>query len=597
MMFLFNQESILKVSTKKKNLIKKLLTMALSASMLLSYVPAYATSKKSTSTSTKSTSASELAKEQQALTDLQNKVSETQEQIEKITFQQEQNEKTKSALVSQQEVLQAKYDQIKVQADAVNAQMSTAQSNIDSLNEYMDDLSQQLDELEAEQQAKYEDMKKRIQFFYENDYGKSLLTIFIESGSLSGGLDSVTSVGRIMEYDRNALDEMEKTAEEIKKKQEEADARAADITAFQESLTASAEQLNALRDAAGADLSDKNSELFAINANSAEYAKQIESLQQVKSSLEAQTAQAQSALAKKISTQMAQATTVEYTGGSIPTGTDEVMLLAATIQGEAWNQPYEGKLAVGSVIANRVKSRYFPNTITGVITAPRQFSAYSCGLVNKYLQTGVDATCLEIAQKVVAGTRNGNWLFFMTKPWADHFGIVGYQLIGAHAFFRVWGNNTGQNYTQNTDDAIVTDPAANTTPTVDPNAGTATAADPNANTGATTDPSAGGTTTDPNAGGTTTPTNSGTGTTTPSTDPANGGGTTTGGSTTGGNGTSEGTGSTTTGGNENSGGGNNGNATGTTGGTGSTGTTEKTGTEGSTPTNGEGSSNGSASGS
>ena len=47
--------------------------------------------------------------------------------------------------------------------------------------------------------------------------------------------------------------------------------------------------------------------------------------------------------------------------------TSDVQLIARAINGEARGEPYEGQVAVGAVILNRVKSSKFPNTIAGVI--------------------------------------------------------------------------------------------------------------------------------------------------------------------------------------------------------------------------------------
>ena len=46
---------------------------------------------------------------------------------------------------------------------------------------------------------------------------------------------------------------------------------------------------------------------------------------------------------------------------------DEVNCLALNIYHEARNQPFMGKLAVGFVTLNRVKSDNFPNTICEVV--------------------------------------------------------------------------------------------------------------------------------------------------------------------------------------------------------------------------------------
>ncbi|MBA2133000.1 cell wall hydrolase [Hydrogenispora sp. UU3] len=58
-----------------------------------------------------------------------------------------------------------------------------------------------------------------------------------------------------------------------------------------------------------------------------------------------------------------------------PRGVDEdLYLLAKLIRAEAEGEPYEGQVAVGAVVLNRVKSPQFPNTIYDVIYQPGQFS-------------------------------------------------------------------------------------------------------------------------------------------------------------------------------------------------------------------------------
>lgn len=56
--------------------------------------------------------------------------------------------------------------------------------------------------------------------------------------------------------------------------------------------------------------------------------------------------------------------------------------LARAINGEARGEPYEGQVAVGAVILNRVNSPQFPNTIAGVIYEPGAFTAVADGQIN-----------------------------------------------------------------------------------------------------------------------------------------------------------------------------------------------------------------------
>lgn len=113
---------------------------------------------------------------------------------------------------------------------------------------------------------------------------------------------------------------------------------------------------------------------------------------------------------------------------------------------------------------NRVKSSLFPNTITGVITQNRQFSSYSSGMVNYYVNKGVDSQCLKVAQEVIAGKRSGDWLFFMTKAAADSFGIAEYEQIGAHVFFYSWKTKKKTETETKPAEATETQPEENTQP-------------------------------------------------------------------------------------------------------------------------------------
>ena len=64
------------------------------------------------------------------------------------------------------------------------------------------------------------------------------------------------------------------------------------------------------------------------------------------------------------------------------------MLLAALIQCEAGEEPYEGQVAVGAVVMNRVRSGAYPNTVKGVIYASGQFTPAGSGQVGRVVASG-----------------------------------------------------------------------------------------------------------------------------------------------------------------------------------------------------------------
>lgn len=69
-------------------------------------------------------------------------------------------------------------------------------------------------------------------------------------------------------------------------------------------------------------------------------------------------------------------------GGGGGAASGEVNLLAHLIYGEARGEPYEGKVAVASVVINRTTDSRFPGTIAGVIYQPGAFDAVSDGQIN-----------------------------------------------------------------------------------------------------------------------------------------------------------------------------------------------------------------------
>ena len=66
----------------------------------------------------------------------------------------------------------------------------------------------------------------------------------------------------------------------------------------------------------------------------------------------------------------------------------DIQLMARAINGEARGEPYEGQVAVGAVILNRVKSSQFPNTIAGVIYQSGAFKAVADGQINVPIEEG-----------------------------------------------------------------------------------------------------------------------------------------------------------------------------------------------------------------
>ena len=107
-------------------------------------------------------------------------------------------------------------------------------------------------------------------------------------------------------------------------------------------------------------------------------------------------------------------------------------LLANLIYCEAGGEPYDGQVAVGSVVINRVLSSQFPDTVVGVIYQGGQFSPVASGRLDLALAADkATDRCYQAADAAMSGVTNvGNCVFFRTP--ID--GLTGIN-IGGHVFY------------------------------------------------------------------------------------------------------------------------------------------------------------------
>ncbi len=117
-------------------------------------------------------------------------------------------------------------------------------------------------------------------------------------------------------------------------------------------------------------------------------------------------------------------------------GNKDTQLMARAINGEARGEPYEGQVAVGAVILNRVKSSQFPNTIAGVIYQSGAFTAVADGQINTAIPEG--STVYKAAQDALNGwDPTGGCIYYFnpntaTNKWIWSRPLV--KTIGKHRF-------------------------------------------------------------------------------------------------------------------------------------------------------------------
>ena len=222
---------------------------------------------------------------------------------------------------------------------------------------------------------------------------------------------------------QNEIEEVQ-TAEEAARIEAEAQAKAAAEEAAQ--LEAEAQAKAAAEEAARLEAE--------AQAKAAEEAARLEAEAQAKAAEEAARLEAEAqakAAAEEAARLEAEAQQAALAAQTAAISAEELKLLANIIYCEAGSESYVGKVAVGNVIMNRVKSASQPNTITEVVYAKGQFSPVRNGSLQRALSSDkADAACYQAAIEALAGAQPvGGKLFFRRNN-----GRSG-QVIGHHVFY------------------------------------------------------------------------------------------------------------------------------------------------------------------
>lgn len=309
-----------------------------------------------------------------------------------------------SNLNSELTVLGKELDEISSQAETIAAEVERAKLDLAAA--------------ELNENAQYEAMKDRIKFMYEGG-SMSLLNALFESDGMADFLNKAEYVTTISEYDREMLDELKAVRDDVEEKQTALKSRQKDLSSLKEQLSQKQAALNSRISSTSSQLADYQQQLE--NAKAAEEALKNAQNEAISGSIGSITAPA---------------------GGEVDTGKhfdaspSDTALLAAVLECEC-GASYEGMLAVGTIIMNRVESSRFPNSIPDVIYQKGQFYPAGSGKLNKVLSRGPSSSAYSAAQAVLNGTRHSavsGCYFFYAAWYAEQRGVSGVN-VGGNVFF------------------------------------------------------------------------------------------------------------------------------------------------------------------
>lgn len=319
--------------------------------------------------------------------------------------------------------LQSHLDQLNSQLNQASGELADIESLIGDKETKIQETQIKLEQAKENSKEQYEAMKERIQFMYERG-NAAYLELFFQAESFGDFLNKTEYVERLTEYDRKMLENYISLQEQIAvdeqnliDEKDALDVLREEALKKQEEISHMVKETSASMASYEDQISDKEKELL-------EYERQLRD-----SENDIATLQAKLEEEMKLSQQAAAAGFTDLSQISFAAG--DIDMLAAIIECEAGGESYTGKVAVGNVVMNRVKSGVFPNTVIEVIYQPSQFSPVGSGRFAMVLARGANAECYQAAQDAMAGAAPvGNCLFFRTPiP-----GLTGMQ-IGGHIFY------------------------------------------------------------------------------------------------------------------------------------------------------------------
>ena len=312
----------------------------------------------------------------------------------------------------------------------ISSKITSLENQLADKSTEIADAEAELAQAEADKQKQYDDMKTRIRYMYERS-SSDVIELLLTSQSMSELLLKSEYIYQLSQYDRDMLDEMEANYERQQAAKEQLDTEVSELSSLREAALNEQENLKTLLAKTQQDFDTSSNNVSEAEAAALAYEKKLEEEKLAQERAEAEAASRAAAAAGNNNSGSGDITS-NINKTPISYDTSDLAMLAAIIECEAGNQSYEGKLAVGSVVVNRVNSPRFANSISGVIYASGQFTPVASGRFTIVLSRGASASCVQAAQEVLNGNVTINALYFhVYRSGIDTYGTV----IGDHIFY------------------------------------------------------------------------------------------------------------------------------------------------------------------
>lgn len=346
------------------------------------------------------------------------------EELKKTTEEmKEATEQKKEGLMDQKQELESYLTELNDNLTHITENIGQIEGQIADKQEEIALAQAEVDAALAEEQEQYDLMKKRIKFMYERGE-RSLVMTFFSSRSYADFLNKAEYTTRVEDYDRKMYDNLIQIRSDIESKEEKLRNEEEQLQSLKKQAETEEKKVSNLVVSTNGSIAKTDGQISAAELETAAYEAELAAQEENLAALKKQLAEEQAMTAKAAKMSWRNISEVSFQEGDRD-------LLACIIYCEAGNQPYTGQVAVGAVVINRVRSAAFPNTVSGVIYQPRQFSPVASGRLATRLAIGASSSCYQAADEAMSGaTPVGNCLYFRTV-----IPQINGTIIGDHVFY------------------------------------------------------------------------------------------------------------------------------------------------------------------
>lgn len=371
---------------------------------------------------------------------------ETRQQIREAEEKKNETEEKKNETEENLKGLNQQHESLQGTLSTLNTELTQVSNNLNDLEEQIADKEEEIRDLEEKiaqveeelavavslKEEQYAAMKKQIQFAYERS-SNLYMELFFSSGSLSDFLNKNEYIEQLSAYQKKVLDEykaaqaaMEQKQEELTLAREEQEKNREELSGYRVQVVAEQGRVSGLVSQTSNSLHATANQISETEAAMIAYENELKEQEENLSALRAKLAEE-----IRMAELAAQSSWRDISEVSFAEG--DRYLLANLIYCEAGGESYNGQVAVGAVVINRVLSSVYPDTVTGVIYQSGQFSPVASGRLALALAEGrATASCYQAADEVMGGTTNvGGCVYFRTP--VD--GINPKYRIGGHIFY------------------------------------------------------------------------------------------------------------------------------------------------------------------